>query len=72
MKEVSFLSQHLCSPIEGNLDAVYRIFRYLQKNLGKNAGRVVYNPMYEPTDENVFEFSGRDLYEWKYFYPNAQ
>ena len=72
LTEVSFLSQHLCSPIEVNLDAVYSIFRYLQKNLGKNAGRVVYNPMYEPTDENVFEFIGRDLYEWKYFYPNAQ
>ena len=28
LTEVSFLSQHLCSPIEGHLDAVYRIFIY--------------------------------------------
>ena len=28
--------------------------------------------MYEPKDENVFEVAGRDLYEWKYFYPDAQ
>ena len=28
--------------------------------------------MYEPTDGNVFEVVGRDLDEWKYFYPNAQ
>ena len=28
--------------------------------------------MYEPTDENLFEVFGRDLDEWKYFYPDAQ
>ena len=28
--------------------------------------------MYEPTYENVFEVVGRDLYERKYFYPDAQ
>ena len=28
--------------------------------------------MYEPIDDNVFEIVGRDLYGWKYFYPNAQ
>ena len=32
---------------------------------------MAYNPMYEPTDENAFEVVGRDLDEWKYFYPNA-
>ena len=33
---------------------------------------MAYNPMYEPTDGNVFEVVGRDLDEWKYFYPNFQ
>ena len=33
---------------------------------------MAYDPMYEPIDENVFEFVGRHLYEWKYFYPDAQ
>ena len=28
--------------------------------------------MYEPTYENVFDVVGRDLDEWKDFYPNAQ
>ena len=28
--------------------------------------------MYEPTDGNVFEFVGRDLDQWKYFYPDSQ
>ena len=56
----------------GYLDAVYRIFSYLQKNLGKDSWRTAYEPMYEPTDENVFEVVGRDLYEWKDLYPNAQ
>ena len=28
--------------------------------------------MYEPTDENIFEAVGRDFYEWKDFYPDAQ
>ena len=72
LMELSCLSQHLCYPREGCLDAVYRMFRYLQKNLGKNPGRMAYAPMYESTDDNVFEGVGRYLDEWKYFYPHAQ
>ena len=34
--------------------------------------RMEYDPMYEPTDENVFEVVGRYLDEWKYFYPDSQ
>ena len=60
LTEVSYLSPHLCYPREGHLDDVYRIFRYLQKNLGKNPGRMAYNPMYKPTYENIFEVVGRD------------
>ena len=56
LTEVSSLSQHLCSPREGHLDSVYGIFRYLQKNLDKKPGRMAYDPMYEPTDDNVFDF----------------
>ena len=72
LTDLSCLSQHLCYQREGHLDTVYGIFRYLQKNLGKNPGRMAYYPMYEPTDENIFEVVGRYLYEWKYFYPDAQ
>ena len=72
MQRVSCLYQHLCYPREGHIDAVYRIFRYLKKSLGKKPGRMAYNPMYKPTYDNVFEVFGRDLYEWKYFYPNAR
>ena len=70
--ELSCLSQHLYSPREGHLDAIYRIFIYLQKNLGKNPGRMEYDPMYEPTYDNASMVVGRDLDEWKYFYPDAQ
>ena len=72
LTEVNFLSKHLCSPREGHFDYFYRIFIYLKKNLGKKPGRMAYNPMYEPTYEDSFEVVGRYLYEWKYFYPNAQ
>ena len=49
-----------------------RVFRYLQNKLGKNPGRMTYDPMYEPTDENVFEVVGRDFDKCKDFYPDAQ
>ena len=62
----------MCSPREGHLETVYHIFRYLQKNLGKNPGRIAYNPICEPRDENVFQVVVRYLDEWKYFYPDAQ
>ena len=72
LTEVSCLYQNLCSPREGHLDSIYPIFRYLNKNLGKNPGRMAYDPMYEPTDENVFKVLGRSLDEWKDFLPDAQ
>ena len=59
MIEVSCLSQYMCSPREGNFGDVYRIFSYLQNNLGKNPVRMEYNPMNEPTDKNVFEVVGK-------------
>ena len=55
LAEVSCLYQKLCYPIEVHGDTVYRIFIYLQKNLGNNPGRMAYDPMYEPTDENGFK-----------------
>ena len=64
--EVSCLSQHLCYPREGQLDDVYRIFRYLQKNLCKNPGRMSYDLIFEKTDDNVFEVVGRYLDECTY------
>ena len=33
---------------------------------------MAYDPMYELQDENLFEVVGRDLYEWKYVYPDDQ
>ena len=65
LTEVGCLSQNFVSPREGHLDDVYLIFRYFQKDLGKNPGRIEYKPMYEPTDENVFEVVVRYLDEWK-------
>ena len=61
LMEVTFLSQHLCSPREGRLDTVYHIFKNLQKILGNKPGRMAYNPKYESSDENVFEVG------WKIF-----
>ena len=72
LTKLSCLSQHLFPPREVHLDDVYLIFRYLQKSLGKNPGRMAYEPMYEPTDENVFEVVGRYIYEWKFFYLDSQ
>ena len=69
--KLSCLSQNLCSPIEGHLYYIYRIFIYLQKNLSNNPGRIAYDPMYEPTDENLFEVIGIYLDEWKDFYPDV-
>ena len=69
--DVSCLSQNLCYPREGCLNTVYFIFRYLQKNVGKNPRSMTYHTMYELTEENVFEFSGRYLNLWEGFYHSA-
>ena len=61
MTEVSCLSQYLCSPREGQINAVYKIFRYLQKNLSKNPVRIEFVPACVNTDEKVFEGIAREL-----------
>ena len=71
MTEVSCLSQHLCSPREGHLLAVYKIFRYLQKNISKIPGRMVYDGKYYPCSEDHFKNSIVDSEKWKDFYPEA-
>lgn len=71
MTEVSVLSQHLCAPREGHLQAVYQIFRYLQKNLTKNPGRLVFDPYLEHYDERLFEMGAQTKEEWIDFYPDA-
>ena len=68
--EVSCLSQHLCAPREGHLNAVFKIFRYLQKNMSKNPGRIAFDPLLIHDDENLFN-SSNDPDEWKDFYPDA-
>ena len=70
--EVSLLSQHLFSPREEHLYDVYRIFSYLQEKFGNNPWRITYDPVYEPTYDNVFGVVGEYLYGWKYFYPDYQ
>ena len=71
MKEVSSLSQHFCSPSEGYLYAVYKIFRYLQKNISKIPGRISFNPSCVTTDDQVFEGRTRELEDWNEFCPDA-
>eukprot|EP00557_Chaetoceros_sp_GSL56_P014199 CAMPEP_0176484462 /NCGR_PEP_ID=MMETSP0200_2-20121128/4466_1 /TAXON_ID=947934 /ORGANISM="Chaetoceros sp., Strain GSL56" /LENGTH=360 /DNA_ID=CAMNT_0017880935 /DNA_START=761 /DNA_END=1843 /DNA_ORIENTATION=- len=69
--EVSCLSQHMCQPRIGHLDAVHQIFRYLQKNLSKNPGRLAFDPVIPVIDENLFNCSAQTMEHWKEFYPEA-
>lgn len=71
LTEVSCLSQHLASPREGHLHAVYKIFRYLQKNMSNNPGRLVFDSSYPETDTHLFGRSATDPEEWNDFYPEA-
>ena len=68
--EVSCLSQHLCAPREGHMKAAYQIFRYLQKNLTKNPGRIAFDPLLEHDDEGIFG-GPLNKEEWADFYPDA-
>ena len=57
LMKVICLSQHLCSAREGHIGVVYFILRYLQKNWGRNQGRVAYEPIYKQTDEMLRRYS---------------
>ena len=61
MTKVIFLSQRLCSPSEGHLNSVYKVFSYLHNNLSNNPGRIAFDTTCVHTDEKVFEGNTRDL-----------
>jgi hypothetical protein len=58
--EVSMLSSHLACPRDGHLEAVYRIFAYLDR---KHNSRMVFDPTYSDIDMSVFKQC-----DWKEFY----
>jgi hypothetical protein len=67
--EVSMLSQHQCLPREGHLDAIYRIFWYLSKQISRgHEARIIFDPTRMNTDENLFSSAT----DWKDFYPDAE
>ena len=71
MAEVSLLSQYQCSPREGHLDAVYRIFWYLKCCLKKKQlGRIVFDPSVPYIDEQIFNSNEEGA--WRDFYPDAE
>ena len=67
LTEVGCLYQHLCYPREVHLDAFYCIFGYIHNSMGNRLGRMKYDLMYEPTDDNSFEVYGRYLDKWNFF-----
>lgn len=69
--QVSVLSQYQCSPRQGHLDALYRIFWFLKNQLKDNKiGRITFDPSYPDIDERLF--SGIDKKQWEDFYPDAR
>ena len=51
--------------------AVCMIFRYIQKNLEKNPGRLVFDRFKEPQNEQVFKMGAKSQEEWNDFYPDT-
>jgi hypothetical protein len=71
MTEVSCLSQHLCSPRVGHLDAAYMIFRFMQKELKRNTGRIAFDPAIPPCLDGAIGPDNVIREHWKEFYPEA-
>jgi hypothetical protein len=71
MTEVSCLSQHLCAPLVGHLDAAYMIFRYLQRNLSKNTGRIAFDHLIPPCVDGAIGPGDVVMEHWKEVYPDA-
>jgi len=70
LTEVSCLSQHLAEPREGRLEAIYKIFKYLDLRLKDSKGRIVFNGKSMFIDSTTFNDMNRE--EWTEFYPEAR
>ena len=70
LTEVSCLSQHLAEPRDGHLIAAYKIFKYLDANLKKDKGRIVFNGKSKLVDHVIFNDVNRE--EWEDFYKDAE
>jgi hypothetical protein len=47
------------------------IFRFLQRNLSKNTGRIAFDPAIPPDVEGSIGPSDNAVEHWKEFYPDA-
>ena len=69
--EVSVLSQYQCSPREGHLDAIHRIFWYLKCSIKKKFyGRIPFDSSIPVVDDAIFNPSSKEM--WIDFYPDAE
>ena len=72
MTEVSCLSQHLCNPRIGHLNAIYSIFNYIRSNIKDNPGRIVFDARQTDIHESAFDSASSTRDQWQDFYPDAE
>ncbi|GFH59476.1 hypothetical protein CTEN210_15952 [Chaetoceros tenuissimus] len=77
LTEVSVLSQHLCDPGEGHLDAVYRIFNhldrcYLEKQRKAIPGELRFDPLRPDDVVSLLNGASVNHIDWMEFYPDAE
>jgi len=70
LTEVSCLSQHLTEPREGQLIAVYKIFKYLNMRLKSSKGRILFNGKSMVIDSAICNDFNRE--EWMDFYSDVR
>ena len=66
------LSQHLCNPHEGHLDAVYRMFNYLDKQKKAVLGKIGFDPARPDDMVSLLDGASVDPIYWMEFYPDAE
>jgi len=71
MTEVSCLSQHLRAPRVNHLEAVYKIYHYMRKNMKYNVGRLGFDPTLQEIDDRLFDDQNKVIDQWRDFYPEA-
>ena len=54
-----------------HLEAVYKIYHYIDKNIKVNPGRIGFDSTYQEIDERLFDGQSRAVEQWKDFYPEA-
>ena len=65
MTEVSCFLHQLCAPQVNHLEALYKIYHYMRKNIKHNQDCLLFDPLLQDIDDRLFDDENKVIDQWR-------